>query len=230
MPPLGQQQQQPLSPQKYGPPVPPPSGPQPPPSPSQYGPQRPNGGEYARSGSPMRGVQQKEDGRRSPPRLRRVVNEGAGLLRAMQFSGMLAVISEPKKKNPLWWRKLIDEYFLTTAVFKLTLLDYDSESVRDVLAVKFLRCFMTLCTQTRIFRIPFHVMPRFFFTAAMAGNTCSYFTMPGLRERVMTQVTANTPGHLIVECMEAHWTFRYENGWMVNLKVCFLLSQWSFGR
>ncbi|KAL1702891.1 LIM-domain binding protein-domain-containing protein [Schizophyllum commune] len=147
----------------------------------------------------MRGVQQKEDGRRSPPRLRRVVNEGAGLLRAMQFSGMLAVISEPKKKNPLWWRKLIDEYFLTTAVFKLTLLDYDSES-------------------TRIFRIPFHVMPRFFFTAAMAGNTCSYFTMPGLRERVMTQVTANTPGHLIVECMEAHWTFRYENGWMVNLK------------
>ncbi|KAL1747807.1 LIM-domain binding protein, partial [Schizophyllum fasciatum] len=127
------------------------------------------------------------------------LNAGAGVIRVSQFSGMLAVESKAKKFSLLWWTRLIKDYFVRTAEFKLTLLDYDSNS-------------------RRVFRIPFHVMPRFFQTTALAGNYSSYFTLPGLRERVMTQVTASTPGHIIVECAEALWTFRYECGWMVNLK------------
>ncbi|TRM68624.1 LIM-domain binding protein-domain-containing protein [Schizophyllum amplum] len=187
----------PLSPQKY--PVPPLPGQQAP-SPERYGQQgqRHGGEEHQPSSSPQRS-RKDDDSPRFSPRIDRVLNAGAGVIRLSQFSGMMAVESETKKSSLKWWTKLISEYFVPSAFWKFTLFDYDSNS-------------------RRVFNIPYHVLPQFFLTTAEAGNHSSTFTLPGLRERVMTQVTPTIPGHIILECADAIWTWRYKCGWIVNLK------------
>ncbi|KAK7051241.1 hypothetical protein VNI00_004741 [Paramarasmius palmivorus] len=121
------------------------------------------------------------------------LGHGQGLLRLLQFSGVLA--NESKQKVQLsWWNDLVREYFTPKSVVKFTLWK-DSQR-----------------TEAKVFEIGVPVLPRFFLVTTQSGVKSMTLTLDGARERLFDY------GHAIVECVSAIWTYKFNNGYTVALK------------
>ncbi|CAK5276120.1 unnamed protein product [Mycena citricolor] len=125
------------------------------------------------------------------------IGYGQGVLRMMQFSGILGSINpqaQSQKMQVSYWDLVIREYFTPKAVMKLTLW-------RD-----------SMKNEAKPFEIGVPILPRFFLVTTQSGVKSMSLTLDGARERVAS------PGHAIVECVAAEWTCRYTNGHVVTLR------------
>ncbi|KAJ7499433.1 LIM-domain binding protein-domain-containing protein [Mycena latifolia] len=112
------------------------------------------------------------------------IGYGQGLIRVMQFSGLLSSDTpqiQGQKLNLSYWDNLIREYFTPKAIMKLTLW-------RD-----------SMKNEAKPFEIGVPILPRFFLVTTQSGRVYA-------------------PGHAIVECVTAIWTYRYNNGHIVTLR------------
>ncbi|KAJ7229093.1 LIM-domain binding protein-domain-containing protein [Mycena pura] len=125
------------------------------------------------------------------------VGYGQGLIRLMQFSGLLGLDTQQaqmQKTRLSFWTNLIQEYFTPKAIMKLTLW-------RD-----------SMKNEAKPFEIGVPILPRFFLVTTQSGVKSMSLTLDGGRERLYQ------PGHAIVECVTAVWTCRYNNGHVVTLR------------
>ncbi|KAJ7762723.1 LIM-domain binding protein-domain-containing protein [Mycena maculata] len=125
------------------------------------------------------------------------IGYGQGLIRVMQFSGLLnsdTAQTQSQKLKLSYWDTLIREYFTPKAIMKLTLW-------RD-----------SMKNEAKPFEIGVPILPRFFLVTTQSGVKSMSLTLDGARERVYA------PGHAIVECVTAVWTYRYNNGHIVTLR------------
>ncbi|KAF8164908.1 LIM-domain binding protein-domain-containing protein [Crassisporium funariophilum] len=130
-----------------------------------------------------------------PPPPSSLVNlgSGQGLIRLLQFSGVLS--SESKQKLQLsWWNDLIKDYFTPKAVMKLTLWKDNQRN------------------EAKPFEIGVPILPRFFLVTTQSGVKSMTLSLDGARERTFGQ------GHSVVECVAAIWTYKYTNGYTVTLR------------
>ncbi|KAF8169492.1 LIM-domain binding protein-domain-containing protein [Pholiota molesta] len=121
------------------------------------------------------------------------VGMGQGVIRLLQFSGILSNEMKPKLQLH-WWGDLVKEYFTPKAVMKLTLW---RDSKRN---------------EAKPFEIGVPILPRFFLVTTQSGVKSMSFTIDGARERTFGQ------NHSVVECVSAVWTYRYTNGYTVTLR------------
>ena len=56
------------------------------------------------------------------------------------------------------------------------------------------------------------IIPRFFLVTAQSGVQCMSINLDGARERI------GSATHGIVECVQAVWTYKYDDGWTIKLK------------
>ncbi|KAJ7122938.1 LIM-domain binding protein-domain-containing protein, partial [Mycena epipterygia] len=125
------------------------------------------------------------------------IGYGQGLIRVMQFSGLLGSetpLVQNQKLHLSYWDTLIREYFTPKAIMKLTLW-------RD-----------SMKNEAKPFEIGVPILPRFFLVTTQSGVKSMSLTLDGARERLYA------PGHAIVECVTAVWTYRYNNGHIVTLR------------
>ncbi|KIM45777.1 hypothetical protein M413DRAFT_58609, partial [Hebeloma cylindrosporum] len=121
------------------------------------------------------------------------MGQGQALMRLLQFSGVLA--TECKTKLQLsWWSDLIKEYFTPKAVMKLTLWKDNQRN------------------EAKPFEIGVPILPRFFLVTTQSGVKSMTLSLEGARERFYA------PGHVMVECVAAIWTYKYNNGYTVTLR------------
>ncbi|KAF9268326.1 hypothetical protein L218DRAFT_893298 [Marasmius fiardii PR-910] len=121
------------------------------------------------------------------------VGHGQGLLRLMQFSGVLANDSKTKLQLS-WWNDLVRDFFTPKAIMKYTLWKDNQR------------------TEAKVFEIGVPVLPRFFLVTAQSGVKSMTLTLDGARERIYDY------GHAVVECVSAIWTYKFSNGYTVALK------------
>ena len=55
------------------------------------------------------------------------------------------------------------------------------------------------------------ILPRFFLVTSQSGVKSMNITLDGARERIIS------PGHAVVECVSAIWTYKYTNGYTIHL-------------
>ncbi|TFK22192.1 hypothetical protein FA15DRAFT_671796 [Coprinopsis marcescibilis] len=122
-----------------------------------------------------------------------VIGSGQGLIRLLQFSGILS--SENKTKLSLsFWNELVKEYFTPKALVKFTLWKDNQRN------------------EAKPFEIGLPILPRFFLVTTQSGVKSMTLALDGARERIYAQ------GHAIVECVAAVWTYKYANGYTVTLR------------
>ncbi|TFK43111.1 LIM-domain binding protein-domain-containing protein [Crucibulum laeve] len=121
------------------------------------------------------------------------LGHGQGLIRLLQFSGILS--SENKTKLQLsWWNDLVRDYFTPKAVMKFTLWKDNQRN------------------EAKPFEIGVPILPRFFLVTTQSGVKSMTLSLDGARERMYAQ------GHAVVECVTAVWTYKYNNGYTVTLR------------
>ncbi|KAL4241490.1 hypothetical protein ABKN59_000053 [Abortiporus biennis] len=121
------------------------------------------------------------------------VGSGQGVLRMLQFSGILA--SDSKDKLSLaFWDKNIRDFFTHKAMLKFTLWKDNQRN------------------EAKPFEIGVPILPRFFLVTSQSGVKSMHISLDGARERLVTT------GHGVVECVHAVWTYRYTNGYTVTLR------------
>ncbi|KAK7471188.1 hypothetical protein VKT23_002598 [Stygiomarasmius scandens] len=119
---------------------------------------------------------------------------GVGLIRLLQFSGILANENKQKKLQLVWWNDLIREYFTPKAIMRFTLWKDNQRN------------------EAKPFEIGVPILPRFFLVTTQSGVKSMTLTLDGARERLYA------PGHAVVECVSAVWTYKYANGYTVALR------------
>ncbi|KDQ65091.1 hypothetical protein JAAARDRAFT_247815 [Jaapia argillacea MUCL 33604] len=197
-------------PQHPAPPPPqqqqPPSQPQLPPQPSLLGQplQRPPGANAVApsalpvTGAPSNpsqpGASQSQAAVQRPPALtQHPVGSGQGLIRLLQFSGILSVESKVKLRLE-YWDQIVDEYFTRDSQLKLTLWKDNQRN------------------EAKPFEIGVPILPRFFLVTHQSGVKSMNLSLDGARERIYA------PGHAVVECVSAVWTYKYTNGYTITLR------------
>jgi len=135
------------------------------------------------------------EGRPQRPARHRLQEQPAanGLVRLLQFSGILSSDTQTKLQLA-WWNDLIKEYFTPQAYMKLTLWKDNQRK------------------EAKPFEIGVPILPRFFLVTTQSGVRSMSLALDGARERPIA------PGHSIVECVTAVWTYRYANGYTVTLR------------
>ncbi|KAF8628168.1 hypothetical protein AX17_006038 [Amanita inopinata Kibby_2008] len=123
------------------------------------------------------------------------VGYGQGLMRLLQFSGILAGESQ-KKLHLSWWEECVKEYFAPSAVMKITLWKDNQR------------------TEAKPFEIGVPILPRFFLVTTQSGVKSMSLSLDGARERLY----ARNQHHCVIECPSAVWTYRYSNGYTVILR------------
>ncbi|KAG5732265.1 hypothetical protein E4T56_gene11460 [Termitomyces sp. T112] len=124
-----------------------------------------------------------------------LVGQGQGLMRLLQFSASLATESKPTQKLQLsWWKDLINEYFTPKAMMKFTLWKDNQRN------------------EAKPFDIGVPILPRFFLVTTQSGVKSMTLSIDGARERIYG------PGHSMIECINAIWTYKYANGYTVTLR------------
>ncbi|EGO01468.1 hypothetical protein SERLA73DRAFT_48833, partial [Serpula lacrymans var. lacrymans S7.3] len=118
---------------------------------------------------------------------------GQGLIRLLQFSGVLSG-ENPNKLQLSYWENLVREYFMPKAAMKLTLWKDNQK------------------TEARPFDIGVPILPRFFLVTTQSGVKSMTLSLDGARERLVNH------HHAVVECVTAVWTYRYINGYTVTLR------------
>ncbi|KAF9232040.1 LIM-domain binding protein [Melanogaster broomeanus] len=117
---------------------------------------------------------------------------GQGLIRLLQFSGLLS--DETSVKPQLsFWDEFVQEYFAPKAIMKLTLWKDNQRK------------------EAKPFEIGVPVLPRFFLATMQSGVKSMTLSLDGAHERSVSQ------HHGIVECPSAVWTYKYTNGYVVTL-------------
>lgn len=139
--------------------------------------------------------QMSHEGRPQRPARHRLQEQPAanGLVRLLQFSGILSSDTQTKLQLA-WWNDLIKEYFTPQAYMKLTLWKDNQRK------------------EAKPFEIGVPILPRFFLVTTQSGVRSMSLALDGARERPIA------PGHSIVECVTAVWTYRYANGYTVTLR------------
>ncbi|KAF5372051.1 hypothetical protein D9615_008059 [Tricholomella constricta] len=122
------------------------------------------------------------------------VGQGQGLIRLLQFSGVLAAENKSQKLQLAWWSDLIKEYFTPKAMLKFTLWKDNQRN------------------EAKPFEIGVPILPRFFLVTTQSGVKSMTLSLDGARERIYGA------GHSIVECVTAIWTYKYNNGYTVTLR------------
>ncbi|KAF4600526.1 hypothetical protein EYR38_005155 [Pleurotus pulmonarius] len=161
--------------------------------PVQQGPPRPP----MTSGQPPNGSENNQMMRTPaiPTIIHPPVGSGQGLLRLLQFSGILSAQDNFQKKLQLsWWKELIKDYFAPKAIMKFTLWKDNSRQ------------------EAKPFEIGTAILPRFFLVTAQSGVKSMSLSLDGARERLFTT------GHSVIECVTAVWTYKYTNGYTVTLR------------
>ncbi|KAF9526268.1 LIM-domain binding protein-domain-containing protein [Crepidotus variabilis] len=166
----------------------------------QQGPPRPS----SSASSPPLGVQNtSQSGRGVMPttttaaipinNIQSALGSGQALMRLIEFSGLLA--GENGKKYQLsFWNEMVQQFFTPKALMKLTLWKDNQRN------------------EAKPFEIGVPILPRFFLVTTQSGVKSMTFCLDGARERV------REPGHAIVECLGAVWTYKYTNGYTVTLR------------
>ncbi|KAF5320964.1 hypothetical protein D9619_001156 [Psilocybe cf. subviscida] len=121
------------------------------------------------------------------------IGHGQGLMRLLQFSGLLSQL-DGRKLDYKWWQDVVQEYFHPASVLKFTLWR-DSQRV-----------------EAKPFEIGVPILPRFFLVTTQSGVKSMSLTLDGARERFFGA------GHSVIECVTAQWTYRYTNGYCVVLR------------
>ncbi|RDB15456.1 Adhesion defective protein 1 [Hypsizygus marmoreus] len=122
------------------------------------------------------------------------LGSGQGLIRLLQFSGVLAAENKSQKLQLAWWNELIKGYFTPKAIMKFTLWKDNQRN------------------EAKPFEIGVPILPRFFLVTTQSGVKSMTLSLDGARERMFAQ------GHSIVECVTAIWTYKYNNGYTVTLR------------
>ncbi|KAG6845823.1 hypothetical protein H0H87_002511 [Tephrocybe sp. NHM501043] len=131
---------------------------------------------------------------RQPPTPPVQVGQGQGLIRLLQFSAVLAAENKAQKLQLSWWSDLIKEYFTPKAMMKFTLWKDNQR------------------TEAKPFEIGIPILPRFFLVTTQSGVKSMTLSLDGARERIYGS------GHSTVECINAIWTYKYNNGYTVTLR------------
>ncbi|KAK7696556.1 hypothetical protein QCA50_001214 [Cerrena zonata] len=116
-----------------------------------------------------------------------------GLTRMLSFSGSLAADS-PQRLQMSYWDSIVNDYFLPRATFKFTLWK-DNQRM-----------------EAKPFEIGVPILPRFFLVTSQSGVKAMHLTLDNARERPIGA------GRTSIECLDAIWTFRYMNGYVVTLR------------
>ncbi|THH18012.1 hypothetical protein EW146_g2883 [Bondarzewia mesenterica] len=125
------------------------------------------------------------------------LGQGQGLLRLLQFSGILADEPseiEPKKLQLKYWEEVVREYYVPAATLKLTLWK-DNQT-----------------TEAKVFEVGTPILPRFFLVTSQSGVKSMTLSLDGAEERMTAHNSA------VVECENAVWAYRYSNGYTVTLR------------
>ncbi|GLB33318.1 putative LIM-domain binding protein [Lyophyllum shimeji] len=122
------------------------------------------------------------------------LGNGQGLIRLLNFSGVLAAENKTQKLQLSWWSETIKEYFTPKAMLKFTLWKDNQRN------------------EAKPFEIGVPILPRFFLVTTQSGVKSMTLSLDGARERMYS------PGHSIVECVAAIWTYKYTNGYTVTLR------------
>lgn len=147
------------------------------------------------------------------------VGKGQGLLRLLQFSGILS--NENRQKHELsFWNEVIREYFTPKALMRLTLWKDNQRNEAKPFGECISRCLESTTISSIYFcafrvidvEIGVPILPRFFLVTTQSGVRSMTLSLDGARERLQTA------GHAIVECVGAVWTYRYTNGYTVTLR------------
>ncbi|KAH7888142.1 LIM-domain binding protein-domain-containing protein [Phlebopus sp. FC_14] len=128
-----------------------------------------------------------------PPVMAMPVGLGQGVIRLLQFSGVLSSES-PKKQQLSFWTSLVDTYFTPGAIMKITLWKDNQRA------------------EAKPFEIGVPILPRFFLVTTQSGVKSMTLSLDGARERLLSQQ------HGMVECVSAVWTYKYANGYTVTLR------------
>ncbi|KAH7924834.1 hypothetical protein BV22DRAFT_1066092 [Leucogyrophana mollusca] len=128
-----------------------------------------------------------------PPVFAMPVGLGQGLVRLLQFSGILSSDSS-NKLQLAYWESLVREYFTPKALMKFTLWKDNQRN------------------EAKPFEIGVPILPRFFLVTTQSGVKSMTLSLDGARERLLSQT------HAVVECVTAVWTYKYANGYTVTLR------------
>lgn len=130
---------------------------------------------------------------RTSPVVAMPVGLGQGLVRLLQFSGVLSA-ENPTKHQLSHWETVVKDYFTPTAIMKFTLWKDNQRN------------------EAKPFEIGVPILPRFFLVTTQSGVKSMTLSLDGARERLLSQ------HHAVVECVAAVWTYRYTNGYTVTLR------------
>lgn len=118
--------------------------------------------------------------------------QGQGIIRLLQFSGALS--SDNRNKLGLtFWENLVKDYFTPKAILKYTLWKDNQRN------------------EAKPFEIGTPILPRFFLVTSQSGVHSMSISLDGAREKILGS------SHLVVECLTAVWTYRYQNGYTIQL-------------
>ncbi|KAI0366206.1 hypothetical protein BV20DRAFT_662877 [Pilatotrama ljubarskyi] len=121
------------------------------------------------------------------------VGLGQATCRILQLSGSLGVEHKDRLKQS-YWESIVGQFFTEKATMKLTLWK-DNQQV-----------------EAKPFEIGYPILPRFFLVTSQSGVKSMTICVDGARERLVN------PSHALVECAQATWTFRYQNGYSIILR------------
>ncbi|KAH9853392.1 LIM-domain binding protein-domain-containing protein [Lenzites betulinus] len=121
------------------------------------------------------------------------VGFGQAVCRILQLSGSLGVDHKDRLKQS-YWDQIVAGFFTEKATMKLTLWK-DNQQI-----------------EAKPFEIGFPILPRFFLVTSQSGVKSMTINIDGARERLAS------PSHALVECANASWTFRYQNGYHITLR------------
>ncbi|KAF8883407.1 LIM-domain binding protein-domain-containing protein [Infundibulicybe gibba] len=128
-----------------------------------------------------------------PTMIAPTLGNGQGVIRLLQFSALIS--SDNKAKLQLsWWNDVVKDHFTPAAVMKFTLWKDNQRN------------------EAKPFEIGVPILPRFFLVTTQSGVKSMTLSLDGARERIYA------PGHVVVECVTAIWTYKYNNGYTVTLR------------
>jgi len=130
---------------------------------------------------------------RASPVVAMPIGLGQGLVRLLQFSGVLSA-ENPTKHQLSHWETVVKDYFTPKAIMKFTLWKDNQRN------------------EAKPFEIGVPILPRFFLVTTQSGVKSMTLSLDGARERLLSQ------HHAVVECVAAVWTYRYTNGYTVTLR------------
>lgn len=109
------------------------------------------------------------------------------------------------------WDEVVATYFTEKAKMKLTLWKDNQQVEAKPFGTEATRLARRECSPEKT-EIGYPILPRFFLVTSQSGVKTMTISIDGARERLIN------PQHALVECANASWTFRYQNGYNIILR------------